>query len=298
MTMARAKLVDTETTRWYHCITRCVRCAFLLAEGTLDRKQWLENRLRELAEIFAISVGGFSILDDHLHVLVRLDPAQGAAWSDEEVVRQWGRLFPPRDRSRQPLPVSTEWGEQKLKDPAWVETARQRLRSLSWFMKCWKEPLSRLVNQEENARGAYFEGRVRSIATLDEESLLATCAYIDLNPVAAGVAPVPEANRHTSVQQRVAHTEGQDRNEDLKAAEQGSVAAQRVSGGLEDAHWLCPIEDRQRLDSPREGMVESFTLGNDLLLVDDTGRLLRQGKATLSRDLAGNFERLGTDVET
>jgi REP element-mobilizing transposase RayT len=79
MTMARAKLVDPETTRWYHCITRCVRRAFLLAEGTLDRKQRLENRLRELAESFAVSVGGFSILDNHLHVLVRLDPAQAAA---------------------------------------------------------------------------------------------------------------------------------------------------------------------------------------------------------------------------
>jgi hypothetical protein len=111
---------------------------------------------------------------------------KNGAWSDEEVIRRWGRLFPPRDRSRQPLPVSTEWVEQKLKDPAWVETARQRLWSLSWFMKCLKEPLSRLVNQEENARGAFFEGRFRSIAILDEESLLTTCAYIDLNPVAAG----------------------------------------------------------------------------------------------------------------
>jgi hypothetical protein len=196
------------------------------------------------------------------------------------------------------VPVSTEWVEQKLKDPTWVDTARQRLRSLSWFMKCWKEPLSRLVNQEENARGAFFEGRFRNIAILDKESSLATCTYIDLNPVAAGVAPVPEASRHTSVQQRVAHAEGQGRTEDLKPAEQGSLAAQRVSGGLDDAHWLCPIEDRQRLDSPREGMVEGFTLGNDLLLVDDTGRLLREGKATLSRELAGIFERLGTDAET
>jgi hypothetical protein len=94
MTMARAKLVDIEVTRWYHCITRCVRRAFLLAEGVLDRKLWLEKRLEELAEVFAISVGGFAVLDNHLHVLVRLNPARGEAWSDEDVVRRWGRLFP------------------------------------------------------------------------------------------------------------------------------------------------------------------------------------------------------------
>ncbi len=46
-------------------------------------------------------------------------------------------------------------------------------------MKCLKEPLSRLANREENVRGAFFEGRFKSVAILDEESLLATCAYID-----------------------------------------------------------------------------------------------------------------------
>jgi REP element-mobilizing transposase RayT len=73
MTMARAHLVDSAVTRWYHCVTRCVRRAFLLGEGPGNRKQWIENRLEELAEIFAISVGGFSVMDNHLHVLVRLD---------------------------------------------------------------------------------------------------------------------------------------------------------------------------------------------------------------------------------
>ncbi len=53
-------------------------------------------------------------------------------------------------------------------------------------MKCLKEPLSRLANREEQTRGAFFEGPFKSVAILDEESLLATCAYIDLNPVAAG----------------------------------------------------------------------------------------------------------------
>ena len=75
MTMARAHLVDSAVTRWYHCVTRCVRRAFLLGEGPAgNRKQWIEHRLEELAEIFAIAVGGFSVMDNHLHVLVRLDP--------------------------------------------------------------------------------------------------------------------------------------------------------------------------------------------------------------------------------
>jgi putative transposase len=61
MAIARAQLVDVALTRWYHCVMRCVRRAFLLGEGDHNRKQWLQNRLEELAEIFAVSVGGFSV---------------------------------------------------------------------------------------------------------------------------------------------------------------------------------------------------------------------------------------------
>ena len=158
-----------------------------------DRKSWIEHRLEELAEIFSVAVAGFAILDNHLHLLVRLDPDVAQGWSDEDVVRRWGRLFPPRDKARQVAPVSEEWVQARLKDARWVATARERLQSLSWFMKCLKEPLSRLANREEQTRGAFFEGRFKSVAILDEESLVATCAYIDLNPVAAGIADVPEA---------------------------------------------------------------------------------------------------------
>jgi hypothetical protein len=48
MTIARAHLVDVATTRWYHCVTRCVRRAFLLAESPFDRKEWIDRRLEEL----------------------------------------------------------------------------------------------------------------------------------------------------------------------------------------------------------------------------------------------------------
>jgi hypothetical protein len=298
MTIARAHLVDPTVTRWYHCITRCVRRAFLLGEGAADRKQWIENRLEELAQTFALSVGGFTVLDNHLHVLVRLDPEVAAGWSDEEVVRRWGRLFPPRDKTRQPLPVTEAWVQWRLQDTAWVATARLRLQSLSWFMKCLKEPLSRMANREEKTRGAFFEGRFKSVAILDDEALLATCAYIDLNPVAAGLSAVPEAGEHTSIKQRVEHIKARGRVKDVKAAERGSVAARAKSSRLEDSLWLCPIEDRRGVDSSREGMLEGFTLGNYLLLVDYTGRLFREGKASISRELSAVFSRLGSDADS
>jgi hypothetical protein len=62
MAIARAQLVDLSLTRWYHCVTRCVRRAFLLGEGDHNRKEWLENRVEELAGIFAVAVGGFSVI--------------------------------------------------------------------------------------------------------------------------------------------------------------------------------------------------------------------------------------------
>ena len=82
MAIARAQLVDVSLTRWYHCVTRCVRRAFLLGEGDQNRKEWLENRLEELADIFAVAVGGFSVMNNHLHLLLRLDPEVAQAWSD------------------------------------------------------------------------------------------------------------------------------------------------------------------------------------------------------------------------
>ena len=75
------------------------------------------------------------------------------------------------------------------------------------------------------------------------------------------------------------------------------MAGSAAAAGLEESHWLCPIEDRRRLDSAREGMVEGFSLGNYLLLVDYTGRLFRDGKAVLSREVAEILDRLGSSAD-
>jgi hypothetical protein len=303
MTIARSKLIDVSVSRWYHCISRCVRRAFLLAEGedssTGERKLWIERRLIELDAIFAVSVGGFSVMDNHLHLLLRIDGDVAKQWTDREVLDRWFRLFPPRGTDRKPLPKAKlkELIEKRLAEPTWIATVRERLSSLSWFMKCLKEPLSRMVNKAEKCTGAFFEGRFKSIAVLDEEALLAVAAYIDLNPVAAGIAATPESSPHTSIKARVDHVHERGREADLQAARQGSVAGSRASKKLEEALWLIPVEDRRHLGSPREGMLCGFTLGNYLMLVEYTGRMLREGKASISSELTDILSRIGCSAD-
>jgi hypothetical protein len=121
---------------------------------------------------------------------------------------------------------------------------------------------------------------------------------IDLNPVAAGVAEVPETSPHTSITTRVARVRAQNRVDDLQAAKCCSVAGSVASAGLEESLWLCPIEDHRRLDSTREAMLEGFSLGNYVLLVEFAGWLLREGEAAISRELSGILVRLGSSAES
>jgi hypothetical protein len=173
-----------------------------------------------------------------------------------------------------------------------VATARQRLASLGWFVKCLKEPLARMANREEGVRGAFFEGRFKSVAVLDEESLLATCVYIDLNLGAAGDASVTKASKHTSIKQRVAHAKSQSRTKAAKAAPKGSSAARARAAGQDKSDWLCPIDDRRGRKSSREGMLPGVSLASYLVLVEYSARLLHKGKAPLPKEVAAIFEPL------
>ena len=174
---------------------------------------------------------------------------------------------------------------------------------MGWFMKMLKEPLARLANKDDDVKGVFWDGRYKSIAVIEDEALLATCAYIDLNPIAAGIAAQPETSRYTSVRQRIRHFRQKNQLKQLKSALQGSVTASRKIGNAEQDHWLIPFEDRRphtncRPSSPREGMLEQLTLGHYLLLVEYTGRLFREGKARIKENLPPIFERLETSLES
>ena len=100
MTVARNLFVPADSAGSYHCVSRCVRRAWLCGIDHYSgvdythRKPWVEDRLAILCEIFAIGLYGYAIMSNHLHLVCRVDPDAVRAWSDAEVAQRWCRLFP------------------------------------------------------------------------------------------------------------------------------------------------------------------------------------------------------------
>ena len=136
-----------------------------------------------------------------------------------------------------------------------------------------------------------MEGRYKSIAIRDEESLLATAAYIDLNPVAAGIASTPEDSAHTSLSARLSHCNDNGSAESLRDDLSTHTRDPRQEAGL----WLLPVADDRLHGGTRPGLHEGLTLSCYLRLVDASGRMIRAGKTSLEADLAPIFERLKLD---
>jgi REP element-mobilizing transposase RayT len=210
MTSPRSHLVDPAATGFYHCMSRCVRRALLCGEDALTgrsyehRKQWVENRLLELAEIFAVGIYAYAVMSNHLHVVVYIDPSATVAWSPDEVARRWVQLTPVRVNGDVDEAACEARATALAGNVDRIAVLRERLGSLSWFMRFLNEPIARRANREDGCTGHFWEARFKCQALLDDAAVLACMAYVDLNPVRAGLAADLPGSPHTSAQRRLA----------------------------------------------------------------------------------------------
>jgi len=265
MPRPRSESYDLASTAFYHCISRCVRRAFLCGKDDYSgkcfehRRDWVESRLMELADIFAIHIYAFAIMSNHLHVVVAIDEALALDWTDEEVIERYARLFKNAKAQLEPLS-----GNARREV---IATWRTRLHDLSWFMRALNEPIARRANKEDECKGRFWEGRFKSQPLLDEAALLTCMAYVDLNWVRTGAASSLDDETHSSICRR------------LQAAESSNEAP----------HGLMPFEDQ----TDDRAIPMSFV--DYVQVLEWTGRCAKDETASLRGRPPALLQRLNLD---
>ena len=209
MTRPRSTIVSLVDTPYYHCISRCVRRAFLCGKDRFSgksfehRKPWLVDRLRHLSSVFAIDIAAYAVMSNHYHLVVHIDKHRCQTWTENEVIDRWLQLYKGPDLIHRYNKAEPLHSAEKDKIKEIVEIWRSRLSSISWFMACLNEFIARKANVEDCCKGRFWEGRFKSKALLDVTALLSTMAYVGLNPVRAGIASNLNNSNFTSIQDRI-----------------------------------------------------------------------------------------------
>ncbi|GAB5501072.1 MAG: transposase [Pseudohongiellaceae bacterium] len=277
MPQARYRLIDTQTTPYYHCISRCVRRAFLCGfdrttgKSFDHRKQWILDRVRQLTSVFAINVCAYAIMSNHFHLVLFVDIEAADHWTFDEVVDRWLTLF-----KGPPVAQKYKAGEQlsvleQNELSSWVEVWRHHLADISWYMRCLNERIARMANAEDDCKGRFWEGRFKCQALLDEAAVISCMAYVDLNPIRAKLSKTLEDSEFTSVQERL---------QKLKFRNSKTV----------DSPWLKPMSE----SGIRSRDAIPLRLADYLALVDWTGRAIRHDKpGVIPSDVRPVLQTLG-----
>jgi REP element-mobilizing transposase RayT len=253
------------------------------------RRQWVVDRIRLLSSLFAIDVCAYAVMSNHYHLVLKMCPEQLDDLSIDEVINRWCSLFkgPVLIQNYRNVEALTAAERAGVSDIANVW--RKKLCSISWFMRCLNQPIAHQANREDECTGKFWESRFTSQALKSEEALLSCMAYVDLNPVRAGVADSPEESEFTSVRERLSPAF------DVQQA----IDDQTECGDLREFALrlkpLLPFDGHLSIESLSS---IPFDLKDYLSLVDWTGRVVRSDKrGYISNDLPPILKRLDISVD-
>ncbi|MBB1308087.1 MULTISPECIES: transposase [Pseudoalteromonas] len=258
MAIARKRQISLSDTRYYHCISRCVRKAYLCGidkhtgQSYEHRREWVEDKIIMLASIFCIDVCAYAVMSNHTHIILHVDNNKANRLNDKAIALRWHKAFKGTLLTQRFVKneVLSTVELQLVKSS--IGEYRSRLMDISWFMRSLNEYIARKANKEDNCKGRFWEGRFKSQALLDESALVACMAYVDLNPIRAGTASSPENSNYTSIKKRIAAAQNAKQPRSLFRF-----------AGLTTKHTVNGLP---------------FELNSYLNLVDKTGRCIRTDK--------------------
>lgn len=278
MAVPRKQQVSLVDTPYYHCISRCVRRAFLCGEDKSTgqsfehRRAWVEDKLLALSKVFCIDVCAYAVMSNHTHIILHVDEKKAKRLNQKAVIIRWHKLFKGNLLTQKYLSGNPLNPAEENTLAEMTKVLRKRLKDISWFMRVLNEDIARKANFEDNCTGRFWEGRFKSQALLDEAALAACMAYVDLNPIRAKIANTPEKSDYTSIQQRI--------NAALKGTQPKALL--KFAG---NPHKHMP-----------KGL--PFELKSYIELVELTGRIIREDKrGAISANELPILTRLGISPE-
>jgi hypothetical protein len=172
----------------YHVMSRTALDGFPIKDV---EKDFLLVLFRKFSSLYFTEILGFCLMDNHFHLLVKMIPED--RFTDNEVQKR----------------VELFYGEGRKFSKGQLPYFREKLSSLSEFMREIKVGFARYYNRRHNRRGYFWGDRFKSVIVDKGETLVNCLAYIDLNPLRAGLVKRPEQYRWSSLGYHI-QTENKD----------------------------------------------------------------------------------------
>ena len=162
----------------YHVMSRTALDGFPL--GDIE-KDFMLDLIRRYAALYFVEILGFCLLGNHFHILVRMFTEH--KFTDEDIKKRYVAFY----------------GDDRVFTAGQIPSLREKLCSLSEFVREVKVGFTRYYNKRHNRRGYFWGDRFKSVIVENGETLINCLAYIDLNPLRAGLVDRPEDYRWNSL---------------------------------------------------------------------------------------------------
>jgi len=233
----------------YHCVTRVVDRRFAFEQADKEKFRTL---MRMQENFTGCRVLAYCLMSNHVHLLLEVPPMQEGGLSDEELLRRMKALH----NEVAVAEVAKRLGELRKagRDAAareLHESITYRMHDLGEFMKALLQRFSRWFNTSHQRTGTLWESRFKSVLVEEGIAARTMAAYIDLNPVRAGMVADPADYRWSSYGEAM----GGGPKGDGKKARAGLVRAIMAHEGWEaDArHWAGDVSKSYRMILLEEG---------------------------------------------
>jgi REP element-mobilizing transposase RayT len=172
------RLIINDETAVYHVMSRTALDGFPL--GDIE-KDFMLDLIRRYATLYFVEILGFCLMGNHFHILVRMFPEY--KFTDDDIKKRYVEFY----------------GDERVFADGMIPSLRVKLSSLSEFMREIKVGFARFYNRQNNRRGYFWGDRFKSVIVENGETLINCLAYIDLNPLRAGLVQHPEQYRWNSL---------------------------------------------------------------------------------------------------